>query len=68
MSFPNLPSAYQRLMIPLTETIISRVTSLPTSGNTIGRIDTSFPPPPPQLDTNIIQQQETNNKEEIKND
>jgi hypothetical protein len=43
MSFPNLPSAYQRLMIPISESVISRMSN-PTIGN-------DFNVPVPSLQT-----------------
>ena len=43
MSFPNLPSAYQRLMIPISESVISRMSN-PTIGN-------DFNAPVPSLHT-----------------
>lgn len=43
MSFPNLPSAYQRLMIPISESVISRMSN-PTIGN-------EFNAPVPSLQT-----------------
>jgi len=68
MSFPNLPSAYQRLMIPLSESIISRVTALPTSGNTNTFFSSNTIDLDVQREQQPPQQLETINKEGIKND
>ena len=47
MSFPNLPSAYQRLMIPISDSVISRMSN-PSIGN---EFSASTPVPIPSLQT-----------------